>query len=157
MKHPRHFPDAFFAVAQLILNAQLPPDTYQFLCSNWFMALHKDPDNPDKLRRIGIGSAWRRLIGKYLVLVFALQIAALFLPLARSTRYSCLRQYIDLIVYTPELQLELYLSPNKETKALPILDLENMFNKTSHIAAQDELISHPILRTMLPFVQLLYN
>jgi hypothetical protein len=145
----------FSAVAQLLLNAQLPPDTHQFVSSNWFMALHKDPDNPNKLRPIGMGPAWRRLIGKYLILVFAPQIAALFLLLGQLG--IAVKGSIDLIVHTTKLQLELYLSPNEETRALPILDLENMFNKTSRITAQDELISHPILRTMLPFVQLLYN
>jgi hypothetical protein len=112
-------------------------------------------DYPDKLRPIGMGSAWRRLIGKYLIQVFAPQIAALFLPLGQLG--IAVKGSIDLIIHTTKLQLELYLSPNQETRALPILDLENMFNKTSRIAAQDELISHPILRTMLPFVQLLYN
>ena len=154
---PDHYPhfSAVATVAQLILNAKISTQAHPFLASNWFMALHKDPANPSKLRPIGMGSAWRRLLGRYLISVFTPEIAKLFL------RYGqlgiAIKGSIEIIVHATKLQLEKYLSPGVETRALPLLDLENMFNKASRLAAQDQLQNQPTLRLMLPFVKLLYS
>ena len=42
---------------QLLLNDQMHPNLRTHFSSNWFMALHKDPHDPSKLRPIGIGTA----------------------------------------------------------------------------------------------------
>ena len=49
---------------QLVVTAQVPPPVQTILASNYFLALHKDLNNLEKLRPIGIGTAIRRVAAK---------------------------------------------------------------------------------------------
>jgi len=53
--------DNFTALVQLVLDGDLPPKCHPSFSSNCFLALHKDPDDLEKVRPLGIGSALRRL------------------------------------------------------------------------------------------------
>ena len=49
------------------------------------------------------------------------------------------------------------MQPGQETRAMPLLDLTNMFNETSWKAARDKLQAHPQLCQMLLFFDLLHD
>ena len=70
----------FSKVLELILNHHVPPQIAPLLAANHFMALHKDPRDPTKLRPISMGSALRRVAGKYIMELFGHSFADFLLP-----------------------------------------------------------------------------
>jgi hypothetical protein len=62
----------------LILHDEIPHEFIQYLAYCSFLALHKDANNPDKLRPIGIGTVWRRLAGSVIKLMYTLDLISGF-------------------------------------------------------------------------------
>ena len=52
------------SLIQLVVTAQVPTTIQPILASNYFLALHKDMNNLERLRPIGIGTAIRRVAAK---------------------------------------------------------------------------------------------
>jgi hypothetical protein len=74
-----HF-TTFTKIIGLILNNRVPPLIARLLRSNRFIAFHKDPDDQTKLRPIGIGTAYRRVVGAVITTTYAPDFAELLLP-----------------------------------------------------------------------------
>ena len=145
----------FADVTQLIVNNQLHPSLQTYFSSNWFMALHKDTEDKSKLRPIGMGTAYRRITGKYLMMLLDEEIAKALTPFGQWG--IAVRGGIDFMIHTTRVLVERHLKPNDETRTAIALDLVNCWNNTSRKAAQDELADDPSLQQLLPFVELLYD
>ena len=152
----RPYLDTFTLVLQLILNNQLPTQVAHCFAANYFMALHKDPRDPSKLRPIGMGSAYRRILGKYIMEYFGHQFAAFLLPVGQYG--IALRGGLDFILHMTRANIDRYLNkPNDPTRVLLLLDIKNMFNSCSRAAVRDLLATHQAFRPLLPFFDFLYG
>jgi hypothetical protein len=76
---PRLYIRTFGQILRLVLTNNVPPAITPFLSTNRFIALHKDPNDETKLRPLGIGTAYRRIAGAYVMNKFALRFSALLL------------------------------------------------------------------------------
>jgi hypothetical protein len=70
----------FTALLQLILDGNLPLACHATFNCNYFLALHKDPNDLRKLRPIGIRSALRRITAALAITVLSGDAAQFFLP-----------------------------------------------------------------------------
>ena len=145
----------FADITQLLVNNQLHPELQTYFSSNWFMALHKDSEDKTKLRPIGMGTAYRRITGKYLMMLLDEEIAKVLTP--HGQWGIAVRGGIDFMIHTSRVLVERYLKPNTESRTAIALDLVNCWNNASREAAQDELAENPTLQQLLPFTELLYD
>ncbi len=113
----------FADVIQLMVNNQLHPELQTYFSANWFMALHKDPEDQTKLRPIGMGTAYRRITGKYLMMLLDEEIAKVLTP--HGQWGIAVRGGIDFMIHTSRVLVERYLQPNYETRTAIALDLVN--------------------------------
>lgn len=156
--HSNHQPylQRFTSILELILNHQVPPAISPLLAASHFMALHKDPEDPTKLRPISMGSALRRVAGKYIMEVYSTAFATYLLPLGQFG--IALQGGMQLAIDSARAQLHRYIdSPPAPTRALLLLDLRNMFNCVSRQAIRDTLLDHTPFNPLVPFVDLLYS
>ena len=139
---------------QLLVTAQLPPSVHPLLSSNYFLALHKDPAKPEKLRPIGIGTALRRIAAKTALLHCTDDIRPLLL---QAGQYGIqIPGGIDFVAHTTTNHVQQYITePSTPTRALVLLDLHNMFNNTSRTAARKLLLDHQATRPLVPLYDLL--
>jgi hypothetical protein len=68
--------NTFLSMVRLVVDNNVPAAVAPLLTPCRFLALHKDPDNPEKFRPIGIGTAWRRIVGSTIATLFADDFAA---------------------------------------------------------------------------------
>jgi Reverse transcriptase (RNA-dependent DNA polymerase) len=116
---------------------------------------NKDPNDPTKLRPISMGSALRRIAGKYIMTVYGPSFAEYLLP---QGQYGiALNGGLQLMVDCARAQLHRYLEGPHPTRALLLLDLKNMFNCVSRQALRDTLQANPQFSPLTPFFDLLYN
>jgi hypothetical protein len=69
---------ALTAVLNSVVTNRAPPDIIPCLSSNRFVALFKNPSDLTKLRTIDIGTSWRRLARKAVLLTLAHEFAVHF-------------------------------------------------------------------------------
>ena len=158
--HPPHstfmpYLQRFGQVLSLILNNTIPPAIKPLLAASHFMALHKDPDDPTKLRPISMGSALRRISGKYIMTLHSETFARILLPQGQFG--IAIKGGLQFIVDSIRTLIHRYISTLNPTRILLLLDIINMFNSISRKAARDELIKYPELHCLIPFVDLLYD
>jgi hypothetical protein len=154
-----HF-DTFAELIQLILNNNIPESIARLLRSNRFIAFHKDPSDPTKLRPIGIGTAYRRVIGALITSTYAPDFAQLLLPQGQVG--IAVKGGIELLIHSAQIQLNQYIQQPIDNhqhpqRALLLLDIVNMFNETSRDCAKDVLLSHPEFHPLLPYFDLMYG
>ena len=148
--------ETFILFLQLILNNQVPAPVAGHFAANYFMALHKDPDDPTKLRPIGMGSAYRRILGKYIMEHFGSQFAAFLLPVGQFG--IALKGGLDLILHMTRANIDRYLNRRQHpSRLLLLLDITNMFNSCSRASVRDLLADHPAFQPLLPFFDFLYG
>ena len=127
-----------------------------FFASQYVLALHKDPDNLNKLCPIGIGTALQCLAASLITTIYATNFATYLIPNGQFG-IAC-PGGLNFIYHTMQAQMELLLTdPNHSSHALLLLNIVNMFNAISQEACHMTLTNHPIFSALLPFFDLLYT
>ncbi|MGH7974035.1 MAG: hypothetical protein ACREBR_00815 [bacterium] len=134
----------FASLVEKIMLNQLPKETRESFCSSRLIALQKDRINPLKLRPIAIGSALRRLVSGWISRVHRNYIAEKLAPFQFGIGVP---GGLDFVAISTSLLLDKYVTrsidearTNPPTRALVLLDLENMFNSVSRKCSRDELL-----------------
>jgi hypothetical protein len=145
----------FTQLIHTIAHNKVPATVKPYLSAQYVVALHKDPNNLDKLRPIGIGTALRRITAACLMTQFGSTIAEVLLP--HGQLGIAISGGLDFICHSTQAQLETFMpTPQASTRALLSLDIENMFNAISRGACRQQLHNNPKLQPLLPFFDLLY-
>ena len=163
--HARRLPNGTFTfpyfettrrLLHLIINATIPTDIHSAFTANYFMALHKDIQQPAKLRPIGIGTALRRLTGAALMHQHRTTLAAYFLPQGQFG--VGIKGGIDILLHATSNDVHnLITTPANPQHVLLSLDIKNMFNEVSRDATLTTLRTTPMLQPLLPYYRLLYD
>ena len=145
------------ALTQLIVTGQIPPPIQTVLAGNYFLALHKDLANLEKLRPIGIGIALRRLAAKTALVHMTDAIRPILL---KGGQYGIQTPGgVDFVAQTTTAAVHQYIHCDREenlpTRSLLLLDLHNMFNNTSRTAARAILLNDPATAPLVPLYDLL--
>jgi Reverse transcriptase (RNA-dependent DNA polymerase) len=138
-------------LAFLYLSGNVPSDCWIFLNANYLMALHKDfTTHPSKLRPIGIGTAFRRLLARHIAKSHAAAFTEFFLPDQFALGVS---GGMDFIIHNLQhaVSARLYSAAAPDCidhvdTAILKLDFVNMFNQVSRSVVREELaLSFPHL------------
>jgi hypothetical protein len=145
----------FTALLSLIAQNNIPPAVKPFIATQYVVALHKDPSNLDKIRPIGIGTTLRRITAATLMTKYGSTFSETLAP--HGQLGIAISGGLDFICHSTQAQLQTFMpSPNQSSRALVMLDIENMFNAISRQACRYQLTNHPILQELVPFFDLLY-
>ena len=117
----------------LVFQGLLPPSIAVYFTDAYLFLLHKDPDDPTKLRPIAIPSGMRRLTASHIMASYRQRFAIDMLPLNYAIGVD---GGMDFIVKTVQLGIEKHISLPQSRNELPtraavFLDLKNMFNNIS--------------------------
>ena len=149
------FLPAFTTLLTNIINDNIPTPIHPYFASQYVLALHKDPDDLNKLWPIGIGTALRCLAASLITTIYATDFATYLIPNGQFG-IACPGS-LNFIYHTMQAQMELLLAdPDHNSHALLLLDIVNMFNAVSRDACRMTLASHPVFSALLPFFDLLY-
>ena len=140
-----------------IANANFGEFERKHINTIYFVAFHKDINNPKKLRPIGVPSAIRRITANLLITKNKADFASYLLPFNYAIG---VQGGISTIVHTMRLGVEKYIStPESEgrlpSRALVSLDIRNMFNAVSRHKLR-EIIANEFPH-LLPFTNMLYQ
>ena len=135
------------AVCQLIANGAAPEEAIAFLGAGRLVGLTK-PGSPD-LRPISIGTAFRRLASRAVLIELGPALAQHFMPFQLSVGVRCGGEAIPRLVQT---WLEAH-----PTHAAVLLDITNAFNSVSRKAIFAELNAVPAFRCLIPMVRSFYE
>jgi hypothetical protein len=99
-----------------------------------FLAVHNDPDNPDKLRPIGIGSAWRWLSSAVITALFSNTFAEFLLPQGQFG--MSMRSGLNFMAHTATCQFDSFITKPFSNHLPPdraslLIDLVNCWNQVS--------------------------
>ena len=148
------FLDIFIATIQILLDGNLSESIATPFRSAYFLALHKDALNPLKLRPLGIGTAFRRIIGSIIMAHHNESFAAHLLPAGQVG--VGISGGINVIAHLTQLLVSRHVSdPAMRTRVLIALDIVNMFNACSRETCRASLQRH--FPRLLPFFDLLYS
>jgi hypothetical protein len=145
----------FTALLQLSLDGNIPKECHSTFNCNYFLALHKDPNDPEKLRPLGIGTAFRRISAALAITMLGFDAAEFLLPQGQFG--IGIPSGLDYIIHTTMADIERYLSLSSPTRALLMLDIINMFNAVSREACRSVLERNDKFRALLPFFDMLYS
>ena len=149
-------PTAFTTLLMNIINDNIPTPIHPYFTSQYVLALHKDPDDLNKLWPIGIRTALRCLAASLITTIYATNFATYLIPNGQFG-IACPGS-LNFIYHTMQAQMELLLTdPDHSSHALLLLNIVNMFNAVSQDACHMTLASHPIFSALLPFFDLLYT
>jgi hypothetical protein len=147
--------DAFSKLVHLIAQNKVPTTVKPYISAQYVVALHKDANNLDKLRPIGIGTSLRRITAACLMTQYGTTIAETLLP--HGQLGIAISGGLDFICHSTQAQLETFMpNPGNSSRALISLDIENMFNAISRSACRHQLLQNTKLQPLLPFFDLLY-
>jgi hypothetical protein len=148
--------DSFHELITTIAHNKIPSAVKPYLAAQYVVALHKDPQNLDKIRPIGIGTALRRITAATLMTQFGSAFAEILLP--HGQLGIAISGGLDFICHSTQAQVTTFMpSPQHSSRALLSLDITNMFNAISRQACRYQLSQFPTLRPLLPFFDLLYS
>jgi len=141
----------------LVFQGRVPEVVQCYLTDTYLFCFEKDPDDPTKLRPIGIPSALRRLAGKHINAVFTTRYAMDLLPFNVAIGVP---GGMDFAIKSMQLSIEKFIQEPQRDGHLPLraavfLDLVNMFNSISR-----EEMMHFIATQypkLLPLAQMLYS
>jgi hypothetical protein len=122
-------------------------------CSNYFLALHKDPNDHDKVRPLGIGSSLRRITAALAITMLGTDAAKFLLPQGQFG--IGIPSGSDFIMHSTMADPERHLNTTAPTRAMLLSDIVNMFNAVSREACCSVLASHIIFSTLLPLFEIL--
>ena len=132
----------------VLLNHTFSRSLWSILTTNYVLAFYKDYRNrPTKIRPIGIGTAWRRLLARHVVksnLPLILQHLSPFqLGIGVSGGTELLAIYLqgisDMHITRPSSFLDAQGHPSLPTRCIVKFDLANMFNNASRQEAFEEI------------------
>ena len=142
---------------RVVFQGLLPPSIAVYFTDAYLFLLHKDPDDPTKLRPIAIPSGMRRLTASHIMASYRQRFAIDMLPLNYAIGVD---GDMDFIIKTVQLGTEKHISLPQSRNELPtrvavFLNLKNMFDNISrqelmNVIAED----YPEL---LPIANLLYH
>ncbi len=140
-----------------IFTAKIPSEIAPYLRDTYLFCLHKDPDDPSKLRPIGVPTAVRRIIGNHIARTFKSRLAHILLPLNYAVGVP---NGQDFAIKTTQLAIEKFITAPQSkgelpTRAVVFTDMKNMFNLISREELRDCLRSH--LPELTPIADLLYQ
>jgi hypothetical protein len=161
-KNPlRPYVKTFGCMLSLVLTNNVPHLIAPFLTANRFMiALHKIPNDKTKLRPLGIGTAYHQIAGAYIMHTFSPCFAVL---LIQQGQFSiAIPGSINFLLHSAHAQLYQYIdcpveSNHSPHRALPLLDIVNMFNEVSCDTARSILSTEPHFQSLLPYFDLMYG
>ena len=157
------------SMIQLVVTAQVPPTIQTILASNYFLALHKDINNLERLRPIGIGTAIRRVAAKAALVHLTDDIRPLLL---QGGQYGIQTPGgVDFVAQSTAMAVNEYIerqtnsentnnadnNNNTPSRALVMLDLTNMFNNVSRTEARKILLEDEATTQLVPLFDLLTN
>ena len=156
--HP--YLQTFADLLQLLLDGTVSPSISKSFSCTYFLALHKSPTDPLKLRPIGIGTCFRRLLCAVSLAHLSDDFAAHLLPGGQLG--VGVHGGLDTIVQLSRAMLESYITRPLSaglppSHAMLLLDLTNMFNAVSRESARSALADHDTFRSLLPLFDLLYD
>ena len=127
-----------------IFTNKIPPALQPYLRDTYLFCLHKDPNDPSKLRPIGVPTAIRRIIGNHIARSYRQRFALHLLPHNFAVGVS---NGQDFVIKTTQLAIEKYITgPQNEghlpSRAVIFTDMTNMFNLISREELRDCLRSH---------------
>ena len=151
---------AFSNVMQLLLDGTVSSTIATTFRSTYFLALHKSTTDPLKLRPIGIGTCFRRLLCTISLAHLTNDFAAHLLPGGQLG--VGIHGGIETIVHLSRTMLEQYISRplaagTAPSHAMLLLDIVNMFNSISRESVRHELARNPPFSCLLPLSDLLYD
>ena len=145
----------------IITAANIPSDIRPYISGNYFTALHKDKNNHENVRPLGIGTAYRRVTAASVISAQAADFAEFLLPQGQFG--INIPSGLDYIIHSTYTDLERFVTFDPDdtsklpTRAVLFLDIANMFNAISRDACRSVLQSHPVFKTLLPLFDLLYK
>lgn len=140
-----------------IYQGNIPKAARHFFSDTYLFCLHKDPNDNNKLRPIGIPSAIRRIIASHIAKKWKDRFALHLLPYNYAVGIP---NGMDFIIKTMQLSIEKFIEQPQQRQETPsraaiFVDLTNMFNAVS----RDELFD--IIKSdfpeLLPLTSLLYE
>ncbi len=149
--------DSIQHLFSLVYQGKIPDEARNFFNDTYLFCLHKDPEDLQKLRPIGIRTAVRRLIASHVARHWKDKFALHLLPYNYAVGVP---NGMNFIIKTMQLSIEKFIHNNQEEQSLPtraavFVDLTNMFNSV----ARDELFD--IICSDFPeltkLVELFYN
>ena len=151
---------AYATFQRYLATASLPTAFAETFRANYFTALYKDLSDLAKLRPLGIGFSWRRLLASTVLKHASSDFAAYLLP--QGQLGVGIPGGIDTIVHLTRSAVEsniaaLQAAGQSPTHALLLLDIVNMFNSVSRESCRFVLNRHPTLRRLLPLFDMLYD
>ena len=147
-----------------ILNNQIPPPIRPLFLSIHFFALHKDLNNLNKLRPIGIGTALRRTAATIALTLTHNDIEPF---LTQQGQYGINTSGgVNFTAHLTQQQIDKYITTTDDattdnttkppSRALVLLDLTNMFNACSRSRCREILQSHDATKPLVALFDLLY-
>ena len=140
-----------------LLNNQIPSSIRPYFSSIHFFALHKDMNNLNKLRPIGIGTALRRAAATIALSLTSNDIEPL---LTQQGQYGINTSGgVDFTAHLTQQHIDRYITKDNSTppsRALILLDLTNMFNACSRSRCREILQRNDATKPLLALFDLLY-
>jgi hypothetical protein len=147
--------DPFHELITVIAHNNIPANVKPFFAAQYVVALHKDPNNLDKIRPIGIGTALRRITAATLMTQYGPDFADILTP--HGQLGISISGGLDFICHATQAQLSTFMpDPQHSTRALLTLDITNMFNAISRQACRYQISKFSTIHPLLPFFDLLY-
>ena len=150
--------DTIAAFFTIIANGTVPPKIKKILRTTYMVAFHKDINDKNKLRPLGIPSAIRRITAVAILHKYKGDFATHLLPFNYAFGVN---GGIDVITSTMRLAVEKYMKDDKSvdgnlpSRALVSLDIRNMFNAISREKMRELIFIH--FPTLEPFADCLYD
>ena len=141
----------------LIYHGQIPTIAKKFFTDTYLFCLHKDTNDPNKLRPIGIPTATRRIIASHIAFTLRDKFAHHLLPFNYAVGVA---GGMDFIIKTIQLSIERHIIQPQHhdttpTRAALFIDLTNMFNNVSREELFD--IINTNFPELIPIATLIYD
>jgi len=140
-----------------IFTATIPSEIAPYLRDTYLFCLHKDSNDPSKLRPLGVPTAIRRIIGNHIAKSFKQRLAHILLPLNYAVGVP---NGQDFVIKATQLAIDKFITAPQSkgqlpTRAVVFTDMTNMFNLISREELRDCLRTH--LPELAPIADLLYQ
>ena len=152
-----HINQNIHSLFNLIYTGQVPSQAHKFFTDTYLFCLHKDTNDPTKLRPIGIPTAIRRIITSHIANTMKDKFSAHLLPFNYAVGVN---DGMDFIIKAMQLSIERNIIIPQSNDLLPtraalFIDLTNMFNNVSREELFDIINTH--FPELTALTTLIYN